>query len=65
MSEQTFEKGWVVQLKSGGPQMTVTHYGDDSLGEKQVWCQWFNNVKPPYKLESDMFDPAVLSVIRR
>jgi uncharacterized protein YodC (DUF2158 family) len=33
--------GDVVQLKSGGPKMTVTQAGKDSTGALTVWCAWF------------------------
>lgn len=46
MSEE-IEAGDVVQLKSGGPVMTVTSVGD-YMGERTVWCEWFDG-KKPYK----------------
>ncbi len=33
--------GDVVQLKSGGPKMTVTDVGD-IRGQPTVWCVWFD-----------------------
>lgn len=39
--------GDVVQLKSGGPIMTVSSVGD-YLGQPSVWCEWFDG-KKPYK----------------
>ncbi len=35
-SNQEFKTGDTVQLKSGGPIMTVVRYED-----KEVYCQWF------------------------
>jgi uncharacterized protein YodC (DUF2158 family) len=39
--------GDVVQLKSGGPLMTVRHISDVKTGEKSASCVWFvgNEVK--------------------
>tara|TARA_R110002074_G_scaffold54006_5_gene134916 strand:- start:5321 stop:5494 length:174 start_codon:yes stop_codon:yes gene_type:complete len=36
------QKGDVVKLKSGGPEMTVTKVGNDMFGVMTVWCSWFN-----------------------
>jgi uncharacterized protein YodC (DUF2158 family) len=36
-----FKAGDIVQLKSGGPKMTVTQAGEDSTGALTVWCSWF------------------------
>jgi uncharacterized protein YodC (DUF2158 family) len=33
--------GDVVQLKSGGPKMTVTSLGQDG-GVLSAWCSWFD-----------------------
>jgi len=33
-------KGSVVQLKSGGPKMTVYVVSTQTPG--QIWCQWFD-----------------------
>lgn len=42
----TFKIGDVVQLKSGGPRMTVTGLGDSSTtGEASVYCTWFVDKK--------------------
>jgi len=53
-----FEIGEVVQLKSGGPLMTVQSMGDYSpTGPNPgVLCVWFDQLK---KVE-DVFDPRVL-----
>ena len=38
----TLKVGDVVRLKSGGPKMTVTQVGTDSITELlTVWCAWF------------------------
>lgn len=38
--------GDVVQLKSGGPKMTVVSIGDD-YGQMQAWCEWFDSKQEP------------------
>ena len=50
-----FKVGDIVQLKSGGPDMTVTRSGT-SGGEPMVWCAWFEGTKDAYGL----FPPAAL-----
>lgn len=51
-----FKQGDVVQLKSGGPDMTCT-------GEKSengdVWCQWFAGEK----VNKDCFPPDSLKLV--
>ena len=42
MAEETFELGDVVQLKSGGPQMTIDWMSED--GTNTV-CIWFDKDK--------------------
>jgi len=56
MSE--FKKGDVVQLKSGGPKMTISDLGDYSpLGpEDGAKCVWFEKEKR----QEHVFDTAVL-----
>ena len=49
-----FEVGGVVQLKSGGPAMTI----QEGSGE-HVWCQWFGG----RKLERGRFPIASLVLI--
>jgi len=57
MSEE-FQKGDVVQLKSGGPTMTVQDIGDFSSSGIQdgILCVWFDGRKK----YSDVFDRSVL-----
>jgi uncharacterized protein YodC (DUF2158 family) len=40
------KEGDVVQLKSGGPSMTVSSVGKDNGGTLTAWCQWFEKNKP-------------------
>lgn len=43
MAEQ-IKVGDVIQLKSGGPLMTVNAVGDSS-GKPTVWCTWFDKTE--------------------
>jgi uncharacterized protein YodC (DUF2158 family) len=61
--EEKFKIGDVVQLKSGGPKMTVqntTTYsfmGDPMPFSGQIDCAWFENVKSHTgKFHQDMLD---------
>ena len=51
----SFKVGDTVQLKSGGPGMTVTRIGT-AAGEPMVWCAWFEGTKDLYGL----FPPEAL-----
>lgn len=65
MTDSAFNKGDVVQLKSGGPKMTVQDTGDFSgygAGPKEgVRCVWFEKTDAK---ERD-FDEAVLKICER
>ena len=50
--------GDVVQLKSGGPKMTVTVV-DNTLGTPIIYCAWFVGTKQ----ESGNFPPEALQTI--
>lgn len=56
-----FKPGDIVQLKSGGPEMTIKHVGkqnySDDLG---VWCVWFEKVGSRQEIKEYTFDPVVL-----
>jgi uncharacterized protein YodC (DUF2158 family) len=52
-----FQAGDVVQLKSGGPEMTVTEVGLDVFEKQTVWCVWFVGTKQ----EEGTFPPAALA----
>jgi uncharacterized protein YodC (DUF2158 family) len=47
MADEKFNIGDVVQLKSGGPKMTVTHVGQMATGGTTLtaWCAWFDGTK--------------------
>ena len=54
----TFNVGDTVQLKSGGPIMTVTYFGPDQFGASQtVQCMWF--VGPDQR--TGQFPPGALN----
>ena len=51
----TFKVGDIVQLKSGGPPMTVTRVNTNLVGYAEITCQWFY-----VKMETGTFIPDVL-----
>ncbi len=55
MSE--FKEGMVVQLKSGGPKMTVVGLSPEY--EKSIVCEWFVEKE----VKSGLFHPASLDVV--
>jgi uncharacterized protein YodC (DUF2158 family) len=59
MAEE-LKTGDVVQLKSGGPKMTVTVVGDQ-YGVPTVWCVWFVGTKR----EEGQFPPDTLELSSR
>jgi uncharacterized protein YodC (DUF2158 family) len=58
MAEE-IKAGDVVQLKSGGPEMTVTEVGLDGFEKPTVWVVWFEKNKK----ESDAFQ--IDSVVKK
>jgi uncharacterized protein YodC (DUF2158 family) len=54
--------GSVVQLKSGGPHMTVA-WVEDELGTRQAYCEWFIQDKAPWKKEGSTFPITSLKLI--
>lgn len=59
-----FQPGDVVQLKSGGPHMTVEKTGTTAmLGEQAVWVVWFEKVGAKQVVNRDTFGPALLEKI--
>jgi len=57
MSTEEFKVGDTVQLKSGGPTMTVNWVGLDDTSETVVHCKWFDKSE---KLTTESFAPATL-----
>jgi uncharacterized protein YodC (DUF2158 family) len=59
--EMEFQPGDVVQLKSGGPSMSVESVGEDPhTKELSVCCTWFDKVGNRQVLNRERFSPAVL-----
>ena len=56
-----FEPGDIVQLKSGGPFMTIEKVGKDAMTEQDtVWCTWFEKVGNRQELKRETFSPVTL-----
>lgn len=57
--DNEFKAGDVVELKSGGPEMTVSQTGKQQMtGKFLVWCDWFDGSKKM----SDSFPPESLKL---
>jgi uncharacterized protein YodC (DUF2158 family) len=54
--------GSVVQLKSGGPRMTVT-WVEDQLGTMSAHCEWFVQEKAPWKKDGATFPVTSLRLL--
>jgi uncharacterized protein YodC (DUF2158 family) len=64
MAEE-IKAGDVVQLKSGGPRMTVSQTGATQLSKEQhAWCDWFVQEKAPWKKDSGVFPFTSLKVLK-
>lgn len=60
-SGMTFKLGDIVQLKSGGPHMTVEQIGEAAItGESTVWCVWFEKVGGRQTRHEATFRPTSL-----
>jgi len=56
-----FQPGDVVQLRSGGPQMTVESFGKDkNTQEDVVICTWFERVGNRQELHKEAFNPVTI-----
>ncbi|MGJ5025056.1 DUF2158 domain-containing protein [Bradyrhizobium oligotrophicum] len=62
--ETEIKPGNVVQLRSGGPLMTVRWIGDE-YGEPVVVCDWFIQDKAPWKKETGNFPPTSLKIVEQ
>lgn len=61
MPEETFQVGDIVQLKSGGPKMTVEFVGGSAFGGGTiVQCKWFDEKN---KLMTSDFQPGSLKKV--
>ena len=61
MTEQ-IKPGSVVQLKSGGPPMTV-NWAQDELGVVSAYCEWFVQDKAPWKKDGAVFPVTSLKLL--
>lgn len=61
MSEQ-IKEGSIVQLKSGGPTMTVS-WVNDHLGVLSAYCEWFVQDKAPWKKDGAVFPVTSLKLL--
>jgi uncharacterized protein YodC (DUF2158 family) len=55
MSDGPFKVGDIVELKSGGPPMTVVQVSTNMVGHSVLTCQWFFG-----SMQTAMFRPDVL-----
>jgi uncharacterized protein YodC (DUF2158 family) len=55
--ENGFQLGDRVQLRSGGPLMTVGEVSDDG----SIWCEWFDSKG---ELKANSFKPHSLAKVR-
>jgi uncharacterized protein YodC (DUF2158 family) len=55
MGEVEFKVGDIVELKSGGPPMTVVEVNTNLAGECEVKCKWWYG-----KIETESFSPDLL-----
>ena len=57
----TFKPGDLVEMKLGGPVMTVEKVGKLAMTEEEaVWCNWFERVGNRQVVQKDAFSPDVL-----
>lgn len=57
-----FTAGDVVQLKSGGPIMTIEQVGELAMtGGQAVWCTWFEKVGGKRVVQRETFHPSTLA----
>ena len=61
MSDE-IKPGSVVQLKSGGPKMTVSQVAD-YMGTQSAWCEWFVQDKAPWKQDKNTFALTSLKLV--
>jgi uncharacterized protein YodC (DUF2158 family) len=62
MSTSEIKAGSVVQLKSGGPSMTVS-WVQDSYGTMSAYCEWFVQDKAPWKKDGAEFPFTSLKLL--
>lgn len=57
MANRAFSLGDVVQLKSGGPLMTIQVIGT-GMSSNKIYCSWFDDKK----LVGDNFSPESIEI---
>jgi uncharacterized protein YodC (DUF2158 family) len=61
MPDKEWKTGDKVKLASGGPEMTVKDYGQETItGSFYVECQWFDK---DHKLQTTVFEPDQLVAV--
>ena len=56
-----FAPGDVVQLKSGGPPMTIERIAKgERTGEDAVYCTWFEKIGNRQQVQRENFNPVLL-----
>jgi uncharacterized protein YodC (DUF2158 family) len=66
MELKDFMPGDLVQVKSGGPIMTVEKTGTSAtFGEDFVSCVWFEKVGNKQLAQKETFAPAVLEKVEK
>lgn len=66
MDTTEFKPGDLVQVKSGGPIMTVEQVGKTAmLEEDAVWCVWFEKVGSRQVAQNKTFAPIVLEKVEK
>lgn len=69
MAADEIKVGDVVQLKSGGPKMTVSQvartakFAGDTSGPMSAWCDWFVADRAPWKKEKGTFPLTSLNKV--
>ena len=65
-SATEFKPGELVQVKSGGPVMTVELVGTSAMyGEEMVRCVWFEKVGNKQVPQTHGFAPVVLEKVEK
>jgi uncharacterized protein YodC (DUF2158 family) len=57
-----FRPGSIVQLKSGGPTMTI-NWIETPHGVTNAYCEWFVAEKAPWKKEGAVFPVTSLKLL--
>lgn len=62
MDGNSMKEGSVVQLRSGGPKMTVNWISAEG-GVTSAYCEWFVDDNPPWKRDGSVFPLTSLVVV--